>query len=174
MSKIVQDIKKINFLNSSIAFVTPDGKVIAVEKIPGFLLHVEYLRYIYKNNKEVKEILKDVDFKYYLENPSEVLTGIIPLFCKKGWSVFYNLAPNIYEPTNAAVIVLSEERSKAMDSSFIKLKEKFEPICFYSIGTYDSESSQILDLFSDGDYDFENPNSNKLYEVIEEKRLKNR
>lgn len=167
MSKIITDFKKINFLMSALAIFTPDGKVLAVEKIEGFEYHIEYLRYLYKNNNEIKELLKSLDFKYCFPTSSEVLTDIVPIFSKKGYAVYYNLNPEVMEPTIVSVIMLPEMRTKAMDNSFKKLEDKFSSICFIDGGIYNSKTNEFDSFIPNEGIDFNSSNSNVLYEVIE-------
>ena len=167
MSKIITDLKKIDLLMSAIAIFTPSGKVLAVEKIKGFTFHIAYFKYICKNDKEIKELLKDVDFNYYLQYPPMVLTGVIPIFTKNGYAVYHNLYPDLLEPTNVSVMMLPEKRTKAMDNSFLKLKDKFSSIYFIDGGIYNPKTNEFDSFIPNEGIDFGSSNSNILYDVIE-------
>lgn len=163
MSKIVTDMPKINLLKSAIAVIFPNGKIIAIEKIPGFYYHIEYLKLLYRENKEIKNILSNVNFKYYIENPSEVIFDIIPLFAQNNCTIYINLSPHIINPTDAAMIFLDESPSKQVRSTISNMKEKFAPILFYNIARYNSET-QFFDTYLE-DAPLE-ANSEILYDTL--------
>lgn len=166
MSKIITDISKINLLKSAIVVFFPNGKVIAVEKIPDFDYHIAYLRVLYKGDREIKNILSDVDFKYYMENPSEVVFNLIPLFAKNNCSIFINLSPHIMNPTDIGMIFFNEEPSKQMKSTIKKMKEKFSPILFYNIAYYNPETDYYDSYIENIPTE---PNSEMIYEFLNTK-----
>lgn len=169
MSKIIVDPKKINLLTSALAIFTEDGRVIAIEKIPGFMCHIEYLKVLYKNDKEIKNTLSKMDLKYYMENPSEMLRDVMPIFSKSAAAVFLNMSPHITTPTNIAMMLLPETLSKKSRANINNMREKFNAISFLEIDSYNPEINYydtILSDFSD------EPNSEILFEIINDTKTK--
>lgn len=166
MANTITDIKKIDFSKSALTFFYPNGKIICINKIKGYDLHIEYLKLLAKNDKEIKKLLSGIDFNYYVENPAKVLTEIMPIFAKNNYSVYINLNPNVTEPTNYACFVLAQDIPKSTKTNLLKMKNTLVPIIFIDIVKFIKESTSLESVL-ENDYN-QGPNSNRLFEIIEE------
>lgn len=164
MANIISDLKKLNFTTSAFAIFCPNGKVISINKIKGYDYHIEYIDIIRHKEKEIKQLLADIDIKYYRANPSEVINDIIPIFLQNNYSVYMNLSPNMPTPTNYGLFFLPAETPKSTKRILNNIKEKLSPIVFLDIGRYNQEIGGYETYLSD-EYQ-EQPNSEKLYEII--------
>lgn len=162
---MITDVEKINYLMCAITFFSPEGHVYAIEKVEGLNYHIQYIKFMLKSFKELKQVLKDVDLNYYLENPNLVYSDLLPIFVRKGYAIYFNLAPNTYRPTNCAMMLLPEKRGKLLLSKLVQSEKKLSSICFYDIGVYNSKNEEF-DSFIPDDFDFEKPNSYMLYNII--------
>lgn len=169
MSSIISDLKKLNFTTSAFTIFSPNGRVISINKIKGYDYHIEYIDIIRHKEKEIKKLLENIDIKYYRSNPSEVINDIIPIFSKNNYSVYMNLTPNRTEPTNYALFYLPESLPKSTKRILNNISDKLSPIVFLDIGKYNSESN-CYEPYLDAGYQ-EEPNSEKLYEIINNKPI---
>lgn len=168
---MITEVEKINYLMSAITFFSPNGNVFSIEKVESLDYHIQYIKMMIRSFKELKQVLKDIDLDYYLENPNLVFSDLLPIFVKKGYAVYFNLAPNNYYPTNCAMMLLPEKRTKVLVSKLVQSEKKFSSICFYDIGVYNSLEDEF-DSFIPDDFDFEKPNSYILYDVISPNKQK--
>jgi len=170
MSSIISDLKKLNFTTSAFAIFCPNGRIIAINKIIGKDYHIDYIDIIRHKEKEIKQLLKDININYYKENPAEIMNDIIPIFSQNNYTVYMNLTPSIPTPTNCALLFLPTETPKSTKRILNNVKEKLSPIVFYDIGKYNKEINGYETFLDDG-YQ-EEPNSEKLYEIINPQQRK--
>lgn len=164
MSSIISDLKKLNFTTSAFTIFSPNGRIISINKIKGYDYHIEYIDIIRHKEKEIKQLLKDIDMKYYRSNPATIMNDIIPIFSENNYTVYMNLTPSVPTPTNCALLFLPNEIPKSTKRILNNIKDKLSPIIFYDIGKYNKEISGYETYINDGFQ--EEPNSEKLYEII--------
>lgn len=167
MSNIISNLKKLNFYTSAIAVFCPNGRIISVNKIKGFNLHIEYINVLYRGEKEIKNILSNIDLKYFYENPSEVINEIIPIFNQNNYSVYMNLTPNTTTPTNYGLFFFPKDIPKSTRRILNSLEEKLSSMIFVEIAKY-NESINGFETYLNEDYPDE-PNCERLYEVVNNK-----
>lgn len=172
MSSIITDNKKIDFTLSAITIFCPNGKIISINKIKNYKLHIEYLITMRKNCKELKKLLEKIDLEYYRNNPSDVMNDIIiSILIKEGYAVYLNLAPNTTFPTNNALMFLPETITNSIKSKLEQLKEKLESIIFQDIAQYNEKLQDIethIEIFQ------EEANGQLLYEIINKTDIKSK
>jgi len=171
MSNIILDLKKIDFSTAALTIFCPNGKAISINKTKGFDLHIKYLDTIRKNDKEIKNLLANVDMKYFYENPPELMDKILPIFAQNNYSIFINLNPNITETTNYGLFFLPEDIPKCTKTILSNMKEKNSNIIFLNNGKY-NQKENIFELYLTDDYQQE-PNYDKLIQIINHHTLTN-
>ena len=139
MKQIITDIESINTLKSSIIIFFPDGELIAIEKIQDLNYHIEYLKILYQYDEKIRDILSDINIKYYLKHPDE-WTEIISKFAENNCAVYINVSPHIINPTDMATVWLPQEKNKKIQEVLNRMKEKFSPIIFLGIGEYNPDT----------------------------------
>ena len=118
-----------------------------------------------KNYKEIKKITAPVDLDYYLQNPSEIMYGVWPLFSAANIVVYMNMMPNVVEPTEMGLLLLPENPTKLTMNTLKKMDKQLEDVIFMEIEHYYN---------NDGIYDpiinetFDRLNSKALINIINE------
>lgn len=161
---INNDIKKIDFTTSAFILLCPNGKVISIDKTKGLDYHIQYINQICKKDKEIKKLLSNINMKYYLENPAEVITDVIPLFAKNNYTIYMNLAPNTTMPTLYGLFFLPENIQKSSKKFLNNSKEKMKDLRIVEIGKYNNELEDF-ETFINEDYPVD-ANSDKLFDVL--------
>ena len=169
MSNIIEDYKKINLQKAALTFIFPDGRVISINKIKGYDYHMQYLKLLAKNYKEIKNVIFGIDLDYYLNNPSEIMTGVWPIFSMAHISIYMNMTPNTIEPTEMGIILLPDDLTKLSRNTLKNMDNKLEEIIFMGIGHYIPKVNAYEIIENE---EFSRINSKALFNIIDENKQK--
>lgn len=169
MSNIITNPKSINFTTTAMAIFYPNGRIVSINKIKNYHMHIEYLDTIRKNQKEIKKLLENIDMNYYLKNPAEMLNDILPIFAKENYALYLNLTPNTVKPTNNALMFLPENINKSIKANLYNLHQPLSNIVFLDIARFNCRTQEFESYIETYQEEF---NSHILYEIINENPTK--
>lgn len=159
-----KNYKEINFKKSVFVIIMEDTKIFTIDKKKGLDYHIDYLKMLSKNNKEIKQILTGVDFDYYRSNPSAIIIDVIPLFSLANATVFINMAPNIINETNLGIMFFPEVTPKSTRKILKNMYKNLSEIDLQDFGKYNKEIGMYeIAEFSDQ----LKANDSRIYEFIE-------